>query len=130
LLASRRDRFRRLKELNAPQVIINNEKSMVSTAEIALRTKVGRLPDLPDVKGEEYDPIPEGQPGSSKKSPFVVAPEDWEENGIQFGAWCLCEKCGLPGRRTYAFDFFAEGPGNPLSCEVCRVLKLRKKDKK
>lgn len=135
LLARRRSRLREFNELKAPQVIIRREERMVSTAEIALKAKAGRLPPIPELSDGwdtgNFDPIPDGDPGSSKKVPFLAAPDGWEKEGIPDGAWCFCDTCNLVGRSTRAFDFFAEnGPGSPLTCEACKTLNLRKISRK
>ena len=56
-----------------------------------------------------------------KDSPFSVAPDDWETNGVPYGAFCKCAKCGFVGRSTFTFDYFADGPGLPLDCERCYI---------
>lgn len=52
-------------------------------------------------------------------NPHLVAPEDWETNGLEYGHYCRCSKCGLIGRSTYTFDFFADKSGDELVCETC-----------
>lgn len=56
----------------------------------------------------------------SKDSPFTHAPADWSTNGVPYGAWCKCCRCGLVHRSTISFDCYAKGPGEPLHCENCQ----------
>jgi hypothetical protein len=130
LVATRRSRLVEFRDLKAPKSIIKREERMVSAAEIALKTKVGKLPPIPEFlegwPAGAFTDIPHGQFGSSRKVPFVVAPNNWNSDGIPFGAWCLCKTCNLVGRLTDAFDFFADGPGSLLKCEACTALKLSK----
>lgn len=51
--------------------------------------------------------------------PYTVAPEDWHENGVPYGAFCKCHQCGYIGRSTIAFDYHAGEPRNPLVCDQC-----------
>lgn len=48
-----------------------------------------------------------------------VAPEDWNENGVEYGAFCKCCKCGRVAPSTFMFDFYAKEPGHFLECELC-----------
>lgn len=57
----------------------------------------------------------------NKDNPFTHAPEDWKTNGVPYGAWCKCSKCGLVHRSTVTFDCYADGPGEPLVCENCKL---------
>lgn len=56
-----------------------------------------------------------------KANPFTHAPADWDENGVPYGAFCKCSNCGLLHRSTVAFDCYADNPGDPLTCESCKV---------
>lgn len=67
----------------------------------------------------DVDPVPVDGPGTFS-NPFVVAPPDWSENGLPYGAWCRCVTCGQKGRSTVAFDFYAKVPGEVLVCETCQ----------
>ena len=55
-----------------------------------------------------------------ESNPFTHAPEDWAENGVPYGAFCKCSKCGYVGTSTSAFDYYAKGPGAALACELCK----------
>jgi hypothetical protein len=55
----------------------------------------------------------------SQEYPHTIAPKDWNENGVTYGAWCKCSRCGLVGRSTITFDFYADSPGEKLVCESC-----------
>jgi len=59
----------------------------------------------------------------TKDNPHLVAPSDWDENGVAYGAFCKCRKCGLVERSTMIFDFYANEPGDPLLCETCNYYK-------
>lgn len=54
-------------------------------------------------------------------NPFTVAPDDWYENGLPYGAYCECAKCGLVERSIISFDYYAKRAGDPLVCETCTV---------
>jgi hypothetical protein len=56
---------------------------------------------------------------SNPHTPYLFAPSDWDENGISYGAWCRCVKCGYIGQSTVAYDFYADGPGEVFKCETC-----------
>lgn len=43
-----------------------------------------------------------------QEHPFTHAPDDWHTNGVPYGAFCLCHKCGYVGTSTVAFDYRAE----------------------
>jgi hypothetical protein len=75
----------------------------------------------PDV----MEPISPGHLGSMPSVPFEIAPNDWHENGVPYGAWCKCQTCGVVGRSTMAFDFYTSGPGMPYDCEDCAQKKLK-----
>ncbi len=60
-------------------------------------------------------------PLGSKANPFTVAPADWHENGVPYGAYCLCSRCGLVEHSTLTFDYYADEPGEPLVCEQCNT---------
>lgn len=58
----------------------------------------------------------------TKENPHVIAPDDWEDNGLEYGAFCRCSECGLIARSTVLFDYYTlDGPGSPLACETCRI---------
>lgn len=53
--------------------------------------------------------------------PHLIAPSDWSSNGVDYGAYCKCGRCGLIERSTISFDYYAtDGPGSSLLCETCR----------
>lgn len=52
-------------------------------------------------------------------NPYTNAPADWKENGLPYGAWCKCHKCGYVGRSTVSFDYRAQGPRAALTCDAC-----------
>lgn len=66
----------------------------------------------------DFDPLPLCHLGSRRDAPFVNAPPDFDENGLPYGAWCLCHQCSMTGRSTFVFDFYG-GAGEPLKCERC-----------
>lgn len=68
----------------------------------------------------EFEHIEPGSRGSSRDLPFISAPADWNTNGVPYGAWCRCSACGLVGRSTLAFDFYAKSAGVALKCENCK----------
>lgn len=55
-----------------------------------------------------------------RENPHTVAPPDWKENGLPYGAWCRCARCGHLGPSMMTFDFYADNPGDPLVCERCK----------
>jgi len=57
--------------------------------------------------------------GESEKNPHTNAPEGWLTKGLKYGAWCKCSKCGYVGRLTFAFNYYANNAGDPLTCEHC-----------
>ncbi len=65
----------------------------------------------------DFDIIAAGELGSSPETPFVEAPDIWDESGVPYGAWCKCS-CGVVGRSTFIFDFYRQ-PDNSLRCERC-----------
>jgi hypothetical protein len=71
--------------------------------------------NLPD----PWDAIPAGQLGGTQETPILVAPPDWHESGVPYGAWCKCHRCDLIFRSTLAFDCHAKEPGDKLECENC-----------
>jgi len=54
------------------------------------------------------------------ENPYVHAPDDWFENGVPYGAFCKCSKCGYVGTSTVLFDYYANNPGELLICEYCQ----------
>lgn len=54
-------------------------------------------------------------------NPYLVAPDDWHENGLPYGAYCRCWKCGFIARSTFGFDYYANGVGDKLECESCTM---------
>jgi len=71
------------------------------------------------MKKTDWDEIPPGQLGGSRETPIFVAPPEWHESGVPYGAWCKCHRCGLVFRSTLAFDCHAKEPGDKLECETC-----------
>lgn len=67
----------------------------------------------------DFDPIPPGELGESREHPYLVAPADWHENGVPYGAWFKCSTCGLVSRSTIAFDCRASKPGQALIGDCC-----------
>lgn len=55
----------------------------------------------------------------TKKHPFIIAPDDWHENGLPYAAFCKCVRCSLIERSTMFFDYFANTPGDSLVCQSC-----------
>jgi hypothetical protein len=55
-----------------------------------------------------------------KAEPYTHAPADWGENGLPYGAFCLCADCGYVGTSTMTFDYRAEGAGQKLVCDQCK----------
>lgn len=85
--------------------------------------------ELDITKGEhmtaaDFDLIPAGQLGATQLTPYICAPADWKKNGVPYGAWCRCCECGVIGRSTLAFDFYAIAPGDALTCETCSRRKI------
>lgn len=39
---------------------------------------------------------------------------------VDYGAFCRCRRCGRVDRSTHLFDYFADKPGDPLECQVCK----------
>ena len=66
----------------------------------------------------EYDPIPKGEMGASQDVPFVKPPDDFEKNGLPYGAWCKCSECNRVSRSTHSFDSYPNFDGF-LSCDAC-----------
>ena len=75
---------------------------------------------MPDI-----DYIEPGQLGSNQSVPYTVAPDDMHENGLPYGAWCKCGKCGHVDRSTFAFDYYGSA-GEVLKCERCAQAGMRK----
>ena len=60
-------------------------------------------------------------PVGTRENPHKVAPEDWAENGLDYGAFCECAICHFVGRSTFLFDYYADaGAGSALVCETCK----------
>lgn len=57
----------------------------------------------------------------TEEVPYTKAPEDWKENGVPYGAYCKCDRCGLVERSTLVFDFYAKRAGDKLRCEDCNI---------
>ncbi len=76
-------------------------------------------PSQGDHVSGDFDAIPEGQLGASKKMPYTIAPPEFNKQGLPYGAWCKCSRCRMVGRSTVIFDFYADDPGAPLKCERC-----------
>ncbi len=55
------------------------------------------------------------------ENPFTHAPEKWDSEGVEYGSYCKCHKCGLVSRSTFSFDYYADNVGDPLSCERCAL---------
>ncbi len=53
-------------------------------------------------------------------TPYTNAPDDFDENGIPYGAFCKCVKCEYVGRSSNSFDYYADDPGGELTCESCK----------
>lgn len=53
--------------------------------------------------------------------PYTHAPDDWKTNGVPYGTFCRCHKCGFVSRSTFTFDYYAKQPGDPLVCEHCQI---------
>lgn len=58
----------------------------------------------------------------TQELPYVRAPEDWDENGVPYGAFCQCSKCGYRGTSTVSFDYHANKPGDKLVCSQCEGI--------
>ncbi len=69
--------------------------------------------------GVDADYIEPGQPGSDQTIPYTVVPDDMDENGLPYGAWCKCGECGYVSRSTFLFDFFGTA-GEKLRCQICQ----------
>jgi len=57
----------------------------------------------------------------TKENPITHAPKDWNDNGLPYAAYCKCCNCGLVTTSTMTFDYFADGPGDLLQCENCKL---------
>lgn len=55
----------------------------------------------------------------AKGNPHTIAPDDWHENGVEYGAYCKCWSCSVVRPSTVMFDYYAKKPGDPLRCEAC-----------
>ncbi len=66
----------------------------------------------------EFDIIAAGELGSDREHPYKIAPGDIALDGMPYGAWCRCNRCGLVGRSTFVFDYYGDR-GDPLKCEPC-----------
>ena len=55
----------------------------------------------------------------TRQRPYVNAPPDMNDDGMPWGAFCRCSKCGALGRSTVIFDFHG-GPNEPLVCGACK----------
>ncbi len=54
-------------------------------------------------------------------NPWTETPEDWHENGVPWGDFCKCSKCGLVARSTNIFDYYADAPHQPMKCQTCAM---------
>lgn len=54
-------------------------------------------------------------------NPYKVAPADWDIDGLPYGVFCECDRCGQISRSTVMFDYYADAKGKPLVCESCTV---------
>lgn len=57
----------------------------------------------------------------SRENPYRFAPPKWNTEGVPYGAFCCCYKCGGINRSTITFDYYANISGEPLECENCRM---------
>ena len=55
----------------------------------------------------------------TRENPYLVAPNDFDKNGVPYGAFCKCGSCNLVERSTIAFDFYADKAGDKFRCETC-----------
>lgn len=55
------------------------------------------------------------------QNPYTIAPPRFVEDGLPYGAYCRCGKCGYVGRSTLVFDYHAENNGDSLHCETCNL---------
>lgn len=60
-------------------------------------------------------------PLGSRSRPYTHAPEKWKTEGVFYGAYCRCHKCGFVSRSTLTFDYYADNVGDPLVCEHCQM---------
>lgn len=73
---------------------------------------------------KEQHPERQGEPESpppligTKERPYVNAPPGMGEDGLPWGAFCLCSGCGELGCSTVIFDYYGE-PRAPLICGQC-----------
>lgn len=58
-------------------------------------------------------------PLGTQQNPYKIAPSDWNKNGVPYGAFCECHKCGRIDRSTFTFDYSAKAPGDLLACQPC-----------
>lgn len=53
--------------------------------------------------------------------PYTHAPPEMDVDGMPWGAFCRCSRCGALGCSTNVFDFYG-GPGEPLVCGRCKGI--------
>ena len=64
-----------------------------------------------------------------QSNPFTHAPSDWHEEGVPYGAFCKCCKCGYVGTSTVSFDYRAKSVGDALECDQCQGLSTHATEK-
>ena len=55
----------------------------------------------------------------ARYGPYLIAPADFIEVGVPYGAFCKCGRCGIVERSTISFDFYTKENGESFSCETC-----------
>ena len=54
-------------------------------------------------------------PVGHRSRPYLRPPPRYSIEGMPFGAFCLCGRCGHAARNTHAFGYHAEG----VDCLIC-----------
>ena len=54
----------------------------------------------------------------SKSCPHTTAGPTFEGEGVPYGSFCRCSRCGLVARSTMLFDYYNR-PDGTLWCESC-----------
>jgi hypothetical protein len=52
-----------------------------------------------------------------KERPYLRVPAGFSEDGLPYGAFCKCARCGTVARSTNAFDYYAKD--GELLCGAC-----------
>lgn len=55
----------------------------------------------------------------TRERPYVRVPPDFSEDGLPWGAFCRCSRCGFVERSTNIFDYYPDVKTGLLVCGQC-----------